>query len=76
VLVRLDDQIDFEGCKWGYVVAEPRHQGRTIDGIQIGDKLICGFTGIREEEIQGNTSLDLRDWRGGLAFIGDFQPVS
>ena len=74
-LVKLDHTINFGGCSWGYVVVEPRHQGKRIDALQAGEKLICGFTGVSEEQVRKTPSLDTKNWRGGLAFIGDFEPT-
>jgi hypothetical protein len=70
-LIRFDVAVSFQGCDWSYVLGEPRHDGVGLEALAAGKKLLCGFVGISEEQAKSVDRLDLRNWRGGLAFIGD-----
>jgi hypothetical protein len=76
VLVKLDYSINYHGSSWDYIVAEPRHEGIRIDALRSGERAVCGFTGITNEQAGSAASLDTQHWRGGLAFIGDFEATT
>ena len=74
-LVRLEEVIVYRGSVWRYVVASPRHPGKEIAAVQTGDKVLCAFTAVSEQQVEAGDPLETENWRGGLAFIGDFEPT-
>ncbi len=74
-LIKLDDRIEYRGSVCRYVVAAPRHEGATIAAIQKGEKVFCNFTGISDSQAASSDPLDTSTWRGGVAIIGDLEPL-
>ena len=75
-LIMLDDAVSYHGSTWRYLVAKVRHQGDKITALQSGKKVLSSMIGISEERARSVHPLDTDHWRGGLAFIGDLDPVS
>lgn len=75
-LIKLDAALNYRGSVWHYVVAAPRHQGSTIAGLQTGRKVLAALTGIPDQQAESSGVPDTSNWRGGLAFLGDVEPVA
>jgi len=75
-LIKLDSPINYRGSVWRFVVAAPRHQGNEIAALHSAKKVVGAFTGISDQQAESSSPLDTSNWRGGLAFIGDVEPVS
>lgn len=74
-LIKLDEAVNYHGSACRYAIASPRHKGNEIGAVQAGKKLVCAFIGISEQQAEVSP-LDTKNWRGGLAFIGDLEPAS
>jgi hypothetical protein len=74
-LVRLGKPVQYKNSEWSYIVASPRHEGTAIDALQRGESAICAFTGITEAQAASSRPLDTSGWRGGLAFLGELEPL-
>lgn len=75
-LIKLDETINYRDSNWCYVVVAPRHQGNEIAELQTGKKVLGAFTGISDQQAESNSPLDTSNWRGGLAFTGDVEPLN
>jgi len=75
-LIKLDNALNYRGLSWHFVIASPRHQGEEIAALQTGKKVPAGLTCISDDQAQSDTALDTSNWRGGLAFVGDVEPVA
>ena len=74
-LIRLDEGINYRGSCWRYLVAEVRHQGDKINALQSGKKVLGAMIGISDDQANSAQSLVTDHWRGGLALIGDIDPI-
>lgn len=74
-LIMLDDAVNYHGSAWRYLVAKVRHQGDKISALQSGKKVLSSMIGISDERAKSAQPVDTDHWRGGLAFIGDLDPV-
>jgi hypothetical protein len=75
-LIMLDEAVNHRGSAWRYLVAKVRHQGDKITALQSGKKVLSSMIGISDERARSAQPLDTDHWRGGLALIGDLDPVS
>ena len=75
-LIKLDAALSYRGSTWHYVIAAPRHQGNEMAELQTGKKVPAALTGIPDQQAESSRVLDTRNWRGGLAFLGDVEPVT
>jgi hypothetical protein len=75
VLIKLDDPIKYRGLEWHYVVGAPRHAGDRVASLQAGQKVLSALTGITGQQAMSDSPFDTSNWRGGLAFVGDIEPV-
>lgn len=74
-LIMLDDAVTYRGSAWRYLVAKVRHQGDRIAALQSGKKVLSSMIGISDERARSVQPFDTDHWRGGLALIGDLNPV-
>lgn len=74
-LIELNESISYRGFVCRYIVASPRQKGGEIKELQNGKTVCCAMTGISDEQAKPSAAMDLSDWRGGVAFIGDIQPI-
>jgi hypothetical protein len=75
-LVKFDQPVAYRGEFYQFAVAAPRHEGSSLKTLQDGGKVFCSFTAVSEEHAQSENALSTEHWRGGLAFIGDIEPLS
>jgi hypothetical protein len=75
-LIQLDNTISYKGSAYRYVVASPRHQGREISDLKDHKKVDATLTGIADNQAHSRDALNTSNWRGGLAFIGEIEPVA
>lgn len=75
-LIELSASVSYRGSVCRYVVASPRHQGREITELQDGQKVLCALIGISDKQATTNAALDTSNWRGGVAFVGDVEPIA
>jgi hypothetical protein len=75
VLIKLDDPLQYRGSKWHYVVGTARHTGDSVASLQAGQKVLSALTGITEQQAMSDNPFDMGHWRGGLAFVGDIEPI-
>jgi hypothetical protein len=43
--------------------------------LEHGKNVFCGMTRIAEEQAKLSNPMDLSRWRGGLAIIGELEPI-
>jgi hypothetical protein len=68
-LIHLDNEINYKDASWRYVVASPRHHGDSVVSVRNGSVLV-GLVGVSEARAKSDTALDVGDFRGGLAIVG------
>ena len=71
VLIKLDDPVEYREKTCRHVIASPRHVGVEMASLSAGKTVLCGMTGISEQQAESSNPFDLSSWRGGIAFIGD-----
>jgi hypothetical protein len=74
-LVQLESPITYRGVCYRHAIATPRFDGQDFSALSSGRSLSCAITGISEQQAQAVDPLDIGDWRGGLAFVGDIDPA-
>jgi hypothetical protein len=74
-LVKLNQPFNYRKMDCEYFVAIPRYQGSSIGDIAEGKPLLCGITRISKERAESSNPFDLSSWRGGLAIIGELEPI-
>lgn len=74
-LIELERSITYQGPDCRFVVASPRHVGEEIASLQLRKSVACAFTGISDAQAESSGVPDTREWRGGLAFIGDIRLI-
>jgi hypothetical protein len=75
ILIKLSSPFIFKGITCEFLVASPRLEGTNICELQNGVSVFCGMTRISEQQASSENPLDLSTWRGGLAIIGELEPV-
>ena len=75
VLIRLDEDVSYRDSVCRYLVASPRYKGSQIAELLTGKKVSCGITGISDDQAKSSAAMDISNWRGGLAFIGDIESI-
>jgi hypothetical protein len=75
VLIKLDHSIRYRGSEWHYVVGTPRHSGDRLAALQAGQKVLSALTGITVQQAVSDNPFDTSGWRGGLALVGDIEPI-
>jgi len=75
-LVKLDEPFEYGGTVCCYLIASPRHVGAEMATLSAGKTVLCGVTGISEQQAESSNPFDLSTWRGGIAFIGDVKPAA
>jgi hypothetical protein len=76
MLIKLDDPIKYRGSAWHYLIGAPRHAGDRVVSLQTAGRLRSALTGITEQQAISDDPFDTSNWRGGLAFIGDIEPIA
>jgi hypothetical protein len=74
-LIKLNEPFNYRKMNCEYFVATPRYQGSSIRSIAEGKPLLCGITRISKEKAESSNPFDLSSWRGGLAIIGELEPI-
>ena len=74
-LVRLDVPIVQGDRAYRYVVASPRHEGRSLAELVLGKSVLCGIVGIPDDEARDFEALATKRWGAGVAFIGTIEPA-
>lgn len=74
-LIKLEKSLEYRDAICRYVIASPRHEGVEISNLSVGKSVLCGLTGISEQQAESSNPFDLSSWRGGIAFIGDVKAV-
>ncbi len=72
-LIELNKSISYRGSVCRYVVASPRNKGSEIGELQNGKKVSCAITGLSDEQAKSIAAMDISNWRGGVAFVGDVE---
>jgi hypothetical protein len=75
-LIELDESMTYRDSVCRYVVASPRHKGSKIEELQNGTKVSCAMAGIPDEQAKSSAAMDISNWRGKVAFIGDIEPIT
>lgn len=75
-LIELNESVSYRGLVCRYVIAYTRHKGSKIEELQNGRKISCAMTGISDEQATSSAVMDSSNWRGGVAFIGDIEPIT
>lgn len=74
-LIELERSIAYRGSDCRFVVASPRHVGDEIASLQLRKSVACAFIGISDAQAASSGVPDTREWRGGVAFIGDISLI-
>lgn len=72
-LLKFDRCITYRERSYCYGVASPRLEGHNVSEIEEGKTVGCAITGISDEQAASAHPMDLRNWRGGFAFVGDIK---
>ena len=75
-LIKLDEPFEYRGTVCRHVIASPRHVGVEMASLSDGKTVLCGVTGISEQQAESSKPFDLSSWRGGVAFIGDVKAAT
>lgn len=75
-LIKFDGSISYRGSVYRYAVASPRLEGHQIAELNAGKMVCSALTGISDHQAESSSPLDISNWRGGLAFVGDIEPAS
>lgn len=75
VLIKLNEPFNYRNVDCEYFVASPRYQGASIRVLATGKPLFCGITRISKEMAKSQNPFDLSSWRGGVAIIGELEPI-
>lgn len=75
VLIRLLKPFVYKGVICEFFIASPRHEGDQVACLANGKSLFCGMTHIPPEQANSNRPFDLSSWRGGIAVIGNLDPI-
>lgn len=70
ILIKVVHPFVFEGTKYEYLVASPRHEGDSFGTLGQGENVFCSLIRVTEEQAMSNKPFDLSWWRGGGALIG------
>jgi hypothetical protein len=73
LLLRLDSPTDLRGELREFFVAQPRHEGFSIQDLFQGRELHCNLTAISNEQAHAPDPFDLGGWRGGLGLIATLE---
>lgn len=76
ILIQLLKPFFYKGTNCEFFIAAPRHEEDHAEKLQAGESLFCGMTRITPEQANSNSPFDLKSWRGGIAAIGNLDPVS
>jgi hypothetical protein len=74
-LIKLNQPFNYKNVDCEYFVATPRYRGISIRVIASGKPLLCGITRISKEMVKSSNPFDLSSWRGGIAIIGELEPI-
>ena len=75
ILIRLLEPFTYKGVVCEFFVASPRHEGDHVKTLHDGKSLFCGLTRISPEQANSHNPFDLSQWRGGIAIIGNIDPL-
>lgn len=75
-LIELNESVIYRGSEYRFVVASPRHKGSEITEVQNNKKVFCAMTVISDEQAKSSAAMDISNWRGGVAFIGDIEAIT
>lgn len=75
VLLRLLNPFEHKGLLCEYFVAAPRHEGDHVNALDSGKSVFCSMTRILGEQATSPSPFDLSNWRGGVAIVGNLDPV-
>lgn len=75
VLLRLRSPFEHKGVSCEYFVASPRHGGANVNALESGNSVFCSMTRVPVEQASSPTPFDLGNWRGGVAIIGNLDPL-
>jgi hypothetical protein len=73
-LIELDSPVEHGGYSCSHLIASPRHAAGRVAGLHEGKVVMCGFTGVSRDTADADVDLELRGWRGGVAFTGSAEP--
>jgi hypothetical protein len=74
-LIKVSHPFNYKNVDCEYFVATPRYQGDSIKVLDSGNALLCGITRISKEMAKSPNPFNLSSWRGGLAIIGEVEPI-
>lgn len=72
-LIKFNAPVSYRGVSYCYAVASPRLEGHHMAEIQAGKMVCSALTGIADQQAKSSNPMDISNWRGGLAFIGDVE---
>ena len=74
-LIKLNQSFNYKNTKSEFLIATPRYTGINIGDLVKGSPIICGITRIPKELAESQNPFDLSLWRGGVAIIGELEPL-
>jgi len=75
IVLQLSSPFEYKGMHCEYLVASVRHDGTNVGELRDGKTVFCAMTRITEKQANSENPTDLSQWRGGVAIIGDIEPI-
>ena len=75
ILIRLHEPFTYRGHQREYFVAAARHQGDTVAQLARGKPLFANISHIESSGINHGDLLDEKNWKVGIAMIGELEPL-
>ncbi|MGH8489858.1 MAG: hypothetical protein ACREXS_13575 [Gammaproteobacteria bacterium] len=75
VLLAIKQPFEFKGMKREFFVASPRHRGDSVNHLYQGRSLFCGMSEIARDLAMSENPFDTSKWIGGIALIGELEPL-